>query len=135
MKPSPLVFVGLVSGCLLGACALSEKPTSPQAHPDLAQVESSLRVGMSLEEVKVLSPQTGNCRGSAKSYMTCLGSFRLKGEKYIPVMPVSNVGRTNISLDPLGVTGSPNVSRRYETLTLHFKANKLERWDSDKSRH
>jgi len=89
---------------------------------------------MSLEEVKELSPQTGNCRGSAKSYMTCQGNFQLKGDSYLPIVPMGVVGKTALSLDPLGVSGSPHVSRRYETLTLHFKENKLERWDSDKSR-
>jgi hypothetical protein len=120
---------------LIGACALREtKPTSPQAHPDVTHVEKALRVGMSFEEVKELSPQTGNCRGSTKSYMTCKGSFQLKGDSYLPIVPMGVVSKTALSLDPLGVSGSQHVSHRYETLTLHFKENKLERWDSDKSR-
>ena len=119
----------------LASCALTPaKPTSPEAHPDVAEVEEGLRVGMSFEEVKELSPQTGNCRGSVKSYMTCQGNFQLKGDSYLPIVPMGVAGKTALSLDPLGVSGSQHVSRRYETLTLHFKENKLERWDSDKSR-
>ncbi|MEO5667768.1 MAG: hypothetical protein ABIR96_06910 [Bdellovibrionota bacterium] len=129
-----------VLGILLGACAFSssskQRAQSVEADKvELATVEKSLHVGMSLQEVKEISPKTANCRGSKKSFMTCTGSFRVQGDRYLPTLPVGDVGDTKVALDPLGVGALPYKASKSETITLHFNKNKLERWESTIVRH
>lgn len=111
----------LLVGSLVGACTSSSVSKSETANQNrLSKGEEALRTGMSIEEVKEKFPDVMNCRGSAKSYTLCNGTFMVRGERYLPLIA---------TMDSVSISNSHYRNRKYQTLTLHFKEGKLERWE------
>lgn|GEM_PF-4657440 len=119
MRLTLLASLGLTF--FVAACALSsEVQKEKQNQGRLSKGEEALRAGMSLEEVKEKFPDVMNCRGSAKSYTLCSGTFMVRGDRYLPLV---------VAMDSVSLSNGHYRNRKYQTLTLHFKEGKLERWE------
>jgi hypothetical protein len=100
----------------LASCTTREqRKNQAESRSTVNELEEKLRVGMSLEEVKAITSKLSDCRGSAKSYMTCEGSFMTRAGRYFPLK--QQVG-----------SGSPDT---YTTYTLEFEKNQLKRWKTE----
>lgn len=107
-----LAFVTLALG--LGACASKEQVRNQEkAKKEVANLDSGLRVGMSLADVKKINADVGDCRGSAKSYMTCQARFMTKAGVFLPIVPTS---------------GEAATADSYTLYTLDFEKDQLKRW-------
>ena len=111
-------FSGLVFTLFLfTSCSSSrERQHLAQSQKQIQTLDSELRVGMSLDEVKKVNPDVSECRGSRASFMTCQLRFMTNPGWSVPIVPH---------------TTQHMISEDYTVYQLSFEKDKLARWSKN----
>jgi hypothetical protein len=101
------------------ACTSSQEvKDQKQAQAELFAIKSNIKKGMTLEELRALSPHIGNCTGSATGTQRCEGIY------------LNSVART------IGISNSntyqPAATNKSTRMTFDFEKGKLIRWEEKK---
>lgn len=107
-----VIFLGII----LCACASpQQKAREQRAETHLENFSNNLKTGMTLEEVKAVSNEVSNCRGSKVAYMECTA-----------VLSVVTSRSSPIAVGDLPTHFNRDKSHFFK---LHFEKNLLQRWE------